>query len=256
MKLRAGGYTFIEVMIVLAISTLLFFSAIIVFYGQQRQTSFSQAMEDANSKIQSYVTQIDSGNFLDIEGYSCSLTSSRPILTVSSGAAGSNESCTILGRAIHAQEGQGKIYVYTILADHNLNNPEPALTGDAADSNSWVLVDEYNLLYGAQVFSSRVSGIAGVDTMVGIYNSLSGGIPSSGGAATSLAMKAYGAPGDPKSARSKDCINENAGCTVIPNAVSWQICIATDDLSRSAELVVSVNASGVTTQINDRRCVS
>lgn len=252
---------------VLAISTLIFISAFVLFIGQQRKTEFSQAMEDASSKMQSYVAQISSGTFSDIEGYSCQISPStdRPVLTATAGSIGTNENCIALGKAIHVTPGDSKIYVYTVLGTRNQSNgetasrveqanPEPALTGDMTNPDNWVLVEEYGLLSGATVLSSKIAGSNAPYNMVGIYNSLQADAPSSGGAATTLLMKAYPQPGDPKSSVTGVCIEEAAACQVIVPATTWKLCISDSEGGRTSELSISAKPSGVTTQLNDVVC--
>ena len=48
---RWGGYTVIEVLIVLAISGVIFVSGVVMFSGQSNSTAFEQSMQDTNSEI-------------------------------------------------------------------------------------------------------------------------------------------------------------------------------------------------------------
>lgn len=271
MRRTRGGYTLFEVLIVLAISALLFISAFTVFLGQQRSTEFSQAMEDVSSKIQTYVAQINSGTFLDIEGYSCTLNGlGKPVLSVASGGIGTNEDCIVLGRAFHVFPGgdnAGKIYVYTVLGSRNQTgggtastisqaNPQPALIGPSNDQSNWVLVDEYDLQRGARVLSSTINSGGTQYDIVGIYNSLQSDAPETGGAAASLIMKAYPGPvANEKSDSARACIEENlAICNAIQTASAWNICIERAGGGRTAELSISSKPAGISTQINDKAC--
>src|SRR3990167_10157354 len=71
MKSIRGGFTVLEVLIVLAITGLLFISAVTLFRGKQTQTQFNQAMHDLESKIQSIANVVKSGSFPDSENYNC-----------------------------------------------------------------------------------------------------------------------------------------------------------------------------------------
>ncbi|MGH7156920.1 MAG: type II secretion system protein, partial [Candidatus Saccharimonadales bacterium] len=60
-------------MIVLAISGVLLFSALTLVGGQQQKTSFTQAMQDVLSQIQSYASQVQAGNYPSLEGQACQI---------------------------------------------------------------------------------------------------------------------------------------------------------------------------------------
>src|SRR5438309_338070 len=124
MERTSNGYTIVEVMIVLAVSTLLLFAAIRVFSGSQGETQFSQAMQDINSKIQNYINQIKAGNYQGSEGFKCDVqvepSGVRPYLTPSgTDTVGTNEKCVFLGRAIQVIENGGTMYVYTVIGTRN-----------------------------------------------------------------------------------------------------------------------------------------
>src|SRR5476651_427700 len=104
------GYTIIEVMIFLAISGLLFLSAVVAVGGQQGHTEFSTSMRDTNSKVQSWIDEVDTGlsdSDFSTSGnrqVSCSLDPSTggPVLTSTGGTninRGSNSACVFLGKA-------------------------------------------------------------------------------------------------------------------------------------------------------------
>lgn len=266
MERTSGGYTLFEVLIVLAISSLLFISAFTVFFGQQRSTEFSQAMEDLRSKIQSYVAQINAGTFLDIEAYNCNLNlSDKPVLTTATGGIGTNEDCIILGRAFHVSPGTdnaGKIFVYTVLGSRSKTgggtastisqaNPSPA--DDNVDDNAWLLVDEYVIHNGAEIISSKAPTDAN-DKLVGIYNALDSDAPESGGAASTLIMKIYPAPSDPQSNLTKCLIEEGSGCggSSVRIGDTWNLCVSNGQ--RTAELSITSKPAGISTQINDKVC--
>src|SRR3972149_6946468 len=156
MERSRDGYTIAELLMVVAITGVLFVSAMIAFTGQQAETEFNQAMQDISSKIQSYATEVSSGGVPDIEGYRCDIAGNeRPVLIPSGpgGGIGTNEKCLFLGRAIQVTPGQKTIYSYMILGNRaastgatffGQSKPEPALD----PSDNFVLVDDYNLLNG------------------------------------------------------------------------------------------------------------
>jgi len=128
-----GGYTLLEVMIFLAISTVLFAISGVVLQGQGAHTEFQASMNEVNSKMQTWIDQVKNGYTSNaVTGgtgnYNCSLDASNsPVLTApSSGPSsslGANLSCIFLGKAImvNGEVGPGPhnansaIYAYTVL---------------------------------------------------------------------------------------------------------------------------------------------
>lgn len=268
MKRGLQGYTFIEVMLVLAISTMLFFSAAIIFYGQQRQTQFSQSMEDLSSRIQTYATQINSGSFFDQSGYTCATTGSPPRARLSAGSSplGSNTNCIVLGQAFQVDTSEDKIYLYTVFGSRvqpngeqsatlEQANPEPALTGDPNVPNNWVLVNEYNVLGDAQILSSKIEGAGATNyNLVGLYKALSAEAAGFSGSVSTLRMKAYPTTASPKTAQIANCIREDTTCQTIVDASRWNLCLQDGSGERTVEIAITSRTTGISATINDKVC--
>lgn len=95
------GYTIVEVMIVLAVSGVMFAIAANFISGKQEKASFTQGVNEMASRIQGTINQINDGQYSDIP-LSCSYTSSGGIgsTTISAGGGqqGKNSSCVFLGK--------------------------------------------------------------------------------------------------------------------------------------------------------------
>ncbi len=100
MKRRGlAGYTILEVMIVLAVTGSLFFSAALMLGGRQAQTEFSQSARDYESKIQSVVSEVTQGYYPSV---SCLAPASGKV-QVPSGASstGASTGCIFLGKVMN-----------------------------------------------------------------------------------------------------------------------------------------------------------
>jgi hypothetical protein len=112
------GYTLVEVMIFLAVSTALFVSATSLIGGRQRSIKFSEAMRDLESKIQSIVGEVSNGYYPNFAGLKCVLGPSG--VSFSDGgtnaAIGQNQDCILLGKVIQfAPDAKyDKLNVYTV----------------------------------------------------------------------------------------------------------------------------------------------
>jgi len=94
-----GGFTIIETMIVLTVSTVLFMAAVILVAGQQRKVEFSQAIRDIQSNIQKTINEVNTGYYPN-NGLSCSVSAGTLVLAAGATNQGSNTGCIFLGKAL------------------------------------------------------------------------------------------------------------------------------------------------------------
>lgn len=102
---RDGGYTIIEVLIVLGVTGVLFVSAAIMISGRQNRTAFEQAVREIQSQIQQVADEVATGYFPDTD-FSCSAGPSGPVLaTTSSAGQGTKSGCIFLGKVMQFDVG-------------------------------------------------------------------------------------------------------------------------------------------------------
>jgi prepilin-type N-terminal cleavage/methylation domain-containing protein len=198
MMKASKGYTIIEVLMVLAVSSTLLFAAIAVFKGQQDETEFSQAVQDLNSKLINYSGQISSGAAPDSGDYQCVSGGNKPpSFTVGPGQIGGRSGCIFLGRAVQVVSiGGNKLNIYTVIGNQydpsgatvtNITNANPTVvtisTGGVNSQLLNVLNDTYTLGGGATIknVSLTPGGPSSAVTMAGIYTDLNGSVTSSVG---------------------------------------------------------------------------
>lgn len=95
------GYTIVEVLIVLAISSAMFAIAANFISGKQEHTSFTQGVNETASRLQDIIEQVTDGHYSDVP-----LTCSQGAgLTINDGSPtpgqGRNQDCVFLGKIIH-----------------------------------------------------------------------------------------------------------------------------------------------------------
>lgn len=256
-----GGYTIIEVTTVLAITAILFGSAVALFQGQQGKTVLSQSLYNLASQIQNYSSQVNAGVYNGSSNYQCQLNGTNQAYLTTSGS-GSTGQCLFMGRALQIVKGGNTMESYTVLGSRVANdgsivssfdqaNPVPAT--DQSGSN-WYLTNKY-VLSGSETFSnSIVKDISGNTKsnyyMVGIFNDLSGG-----GSSTSLSVRGYNFQDTNLEGQgaAKACIEQNSPCNSYVNVRTWEICV--QDGSRAGSIIVTPTPTGVTTSVNAGACV-
>jgi prepilin-type N-terminal cleavage/methylation domain-containing protein len=112
------GYTIVEVMIVLAITGVLFLTAISFVNGKQATTSFHSGVAEFAAQIQDTIEQVSDGQYSDVP-FVCTVNGSgtptfpntAPTITVPTSGSGTdqnqgtNDQCTFVGKLVHLGVG-------------------------------------------------------------------------------------------------------------------------------------------------------
>lgn len=100
---REGGFTIVEVLIVLVVTGALFLSAAILISGRQNQTAFDQAIREIQSQIQQAMNEVEVGYFPNKGDFQCTVLGGFPNLQPGASGQGKNSGCIFLGKAIQFQ---------------------------------------------------------------------------------------------------------------------------------------------------------
>lgn len=131
-----AGYTIVETMIFLAVTGVLFASALATVNGRQASVQFTQSVQDYQSKLEEIINQVSSGYYLNNGDFTCdvvvSSASSRPTFSATPSAQGSSNKCVLMGKAIHftssgASESSAGAIKYNLIsiAGRRLNSKTP-----------------------------------------------------------------------------------------------------------------------------------
>jgi prepilin-type N-terminal cleavage/methylation domain-containing protein len=281
-KSRNNGYTLIEVMLVLAISSLLFIGATSIFGSRRSGVEFTQSIYDIESKVKQYSTQVSTGNFLETSDYTCSQLAStqRPILKLEASSSNSNQDCIYIGKALLPVIGSGDIYIYDVLGLRNIHNglvdtgesvqdvadakPEPAGYMSAANVFTYLFSEKYTLQNGATIISATNNGNpAGI---LKIFSTLQNNNTSSRGITAYSNNFTYAAgdeqTGAESNSRLRNCIEGIGGCSNDPVSANyykldvnaWNLCLRGADDSKKAILNIKPSANGLVTKVNVTNC--
>ena len=96
-----GGFTFVETLVALAISSTLFVIMIVVFNGRQARVEFSQGLRDIESYIQDVSNDVRTGIYPNLANQKCSIVSGNVTFTnAASISQGTSDSCVYAGSAL------------------------------------------------------------------------------------------------------------------------------------------------------------
>lgn len=112
-----SGFTIIETLIFLAVTTALLISGMLLINGQERKTRFTQSLNDIREQIDGLINNVATGYYFNNENFSCStFLNGQPNYPLLVGQRGTNERCIYLGRAIQFRVGgvDQNISIFTI----------------------------------------------------------------------------------------------------------------------------------------------
>jgi len=119
---KPHGYTIVEVLIFLAISSLMFLLAAAFISGKQSAVEFKQGSNDINTQIRSVVNDVSNGQYPPASTFSCTSpvlgTNPPTISSVMATAQGANGGCIFLGKVMQFNVGSiATAYnIYTVAA--------------------------------------------------------------------------------------------------------------------------------------------
>jgi type II secretory pathway pseudopilin PulG len=262
------GYTIIEVLLVLAISTLLLFSAILVFRGQQNETEYTQTVQELNSVIVNYANKVNAGISLESGDVDCfSGANSPPTFNkTGTGGYGNRNGCIYLGQALQIDNaGSSTLNSYTVIGNQytasgdivsDFSNAYPTVATDVVSGNlAYILNTSFTLAGGANFKSvgakSGGAVLNGNWYMTGLYTDLNGS-PALPAGNLKLDMVGYNLSPNPNITQLKSCAE---GTTCTPQSIGeWDLCVQNSNASHTMLLALTSNNSGVSTHIVDGGC--
>lgn len=252
-----GGYTIIEVLIVLAITGVILISAVGLINSLAPSAQFSQSMQDMKSKIESVVKGVDNTTYPATDKYNCSVVSGAPALTpVAAGTtheAGTSDSCIFIGKAlwIPPSPAGASLYIFSILGKRadasgaNVTNYLAANPTAAVSTIGGELTEQYDAEKNQiRLISAKDNGV--VRSLASFYNNLSASAPTynqQSGAALLTRSYVYGGNYDYSAGQAstlQTCIRET-GCNPQP-MTKWDLCF--DDFSSKHKALLSIINSG------------
>jgi type II secretory pathway pseudopilin PulG len=187
-----SGYTILEAMIFITISSSMFVLAMISFSGRQQQVQFTQAVRELDAKILDTINDVTTGYFPNDGSLQCSIDAAqpRPVIaaaTVQNGQ-GTNDDCVMVGKAVQfypddgigSTDDRSSIYTYNIVgkrlgssgdATQSLEEAKPVTTSPTAAAGFNDTTEKAELKFGLKVtkvateeLSSKESGVIGFFT--------------------------------------------------------------------------------------------
>jgi len=106
-KEHGAGYTITEVLVVLAVTTVMFIFFATAFSGRQAQAEFNQSVRNLEAELQTLISEVANGVYQG--GNTCSVATGYPVLSAAPVAPGSQRQCVFLGKVFVARSGGSEV---------------------------------------------------------------------------------------------------------------------------------------------------
>lgn len=94
------GFTIVETLIYLAVSTAIMASVLTLVGGSQNKAQFQQAVNDTNQQINDIINNVSNGYYNNTGNITCVGTPTGPAISQVASELGTNKNCIFLGRVI------------------------------------------------------------------------------------------------------------------------------------------------------------
>lgn len=165
-----GGFTIVETIITLAVSSVLFVTVMLLFSGRQGRIEFYQGLRDVDVQIRDIANDVRNGYIPTVSGgFSCSFDDSG-VVSITSGSSGANN-CIFAGKAIFIDSEGGQIITYTLAGRQKATNlveltPKIIANGTGVDTS-----ESYKLPAGLKLVKSDKTILNGY--LIGLFFDLS-----------------------------------------------------------------------------------
>ena len=253
------GYTLVEVMIFLAISSGFLLIAMAGVSQRQRNTEFTSEMREVEHKIKTIFSDVKNGYFDNYSGFECKgIPAGFEIISGGSKSLGENSECVFLGKVIAFGDGapesdRTEYRIYTV-AGVRPGSVSPSVPLNASISNAYPrAITDGELsdmtitgsLNHSIVVSYRDSSVSGYANMIGAINGLS---------ATNQEPRTFYATawGDTDQ---RSVLSTTTSYSVLSSNTSRKvICFQEMGGGRQAQIVIGNNGQQFTTELEYRDC--
>ena len=190
-----AGYTMSEVLIVLAVTTVMFAAIAAIMQGRQATAEFNQAVRDYEAKLLNVMSDVRTGFYQS--GFQCTAAGSAPPAVVAAPVdPASNSGCIFVGKVLQPSTTVPSSSIFTLVGRRTVGGPttDEVETMDQAQPVVAHMTDE-TYIHTFQLQVRRIIRMGSGTTIhaLGFVNKLSGGVSSGGaGAGGTNIIELYG----------------------------------------------------------------
>ncbi len=161
---KRAGYTILEVLIFLSVSSLMFVTAMRTINGRQKQVQFTQSIQEFDAKIRDIINDVTTGYYPTNETVNCNVIGDDVEIIESTGEKlGTNDECIYVGKVIHFKSNGDdtamKIYAMAgkrysssdSTPSDSISDAKPKAVSLPGNSNFTETAENFITLYGLKV---------------------------------------------------------------------------------------------------------
>jgi prepilin-type N-terminal cleavage/methylation domain-containing protein len=268
-KARSSGFTIVEVMIVLAVTGLLFLGAAALISGRTDQTEFDQATRALQQQMQDTVNEVSAGNYTGTTGsnkYTCSAAGGTIVFNPGGAGQGTNQDCIFIGKLIEFGLGtnQDSANVYTLAGVREVQPSGDEVTSLATAEpqivtlgNGQLDVANIQLEYGLHTYAAggassmnyslNSGGLVPIGAMALVYSFASygaGGTIVSGSQQVNVVPLSNSQLGEGQGQLISDVKNKLAGSPDATSGMQVSICVASGTTNQYAVITIGGSNNG------------
>ena len=269
----AAGFTIVETLLVLAISSALFVAIVVTMGGRQHSTEFLQATQNLQSKIQQTLNEVAAGYYPNSNNFKCS-DGGASTLNFNGGASteqGKNEDCIFLGKIIQFKVSGGsssddRFNIYSIAGLRtavDLASAKPTVIMCQSGPARCDATERHTVPYGLSVKSMKIGGAGPSIGSVGFISSLgsfsNSGAYQSGAQKVDLVAVPNSAIGDDETSgvakiNSQLKNAELPGSLYVNPANGVQICLQSGGTNQTALITIGSNGHDLAVKLEVTTC--
>lgn len=256
---KTAGFTIVETLLVLAISSALFLAIITTMSGRQGKAEFSQATKNIQADVQQTINEVASGFYPSGNNFKCAGGSGQPVFTAAGSVGqGTNQDCVFLGKVIQFKVQGTDPEQYNIFSIAGLRacggkTTCTSLAGAAPrviEGTGFDVTETKNLSYGLSVKSATAGAVGFISEMGSLGDS---GSYKSGSQPVDL-IPVQGAAINASKSNVVTMIDSNLGASPVNPPGGVKVCFQSGSTNQTALLTIGSNGHDLAVKMEVKPC--
>ena len=118
----SAGYSIVEAMIFLAISTALFTVLAVQINGMQNRSDFGQTARDFSSRLSDLANDVSTGRYNNSASFTCVANTSSPVVISDAALGGISDGCILVGQVLAMTAGANSYDIFPLAGRQSIND--------------------------------------------------------------------------------------------------------------------------------------
>jgi hypothetical protein len=118
----SAGYSIVEAMIFLAISTAMFTLLAVQINGMQNRSDFAQTARDFSSRLSDLANDVSTGRYNNSASFTCVANTSSPVILSDAALGGISDGCILVGQVLAMSAGSNSYDIFPLAGRQSIND--------------------------------------------------------------------------------------------------------------------------------------